>query len=158
MPGLPPDHDPDRWRDALGEDLSSVDPEVFAAGGVVTRSVDGAPEILVVHRPKYDDWSLPKGKLDEGEDFADAAIREIEEETAVSCRLGRELSSVRYLDPKGRPKLVRYWHMIPLDGHPDDRDADREIDDVRWVPVDDARTLLSYPHDVELLDQALGAS
>jgi 8-oxo-dGTP diphosphatase len=118
--------------------------EVLAAGGVVIR--DG--RIAVAHRPKYDDWSFPKGKLDRGEGFEHAALREVEEETGLRCRLGRELPSTEYHDAKGRLKLVRYWQMEPLDGEfaPSD-----EVDELRWLEPDEAEDLLSYEHDRELL-------
>ena len=86
--------------------------EVLAAGGVVRR--DG--RILLVHRPKYDDWTLPKGKLDAGEGFEEAALREVEEETGFRCELGDELEPTAYTDGKGREKLVRYWEMTPVGG------------------------------------------
>src|SRR5437763_4181740 len=97
-----------------------VDPEaaqVKAAGGVVRRrAAGGGCEIAVVHRPRYDDWSFPKGKLDEGEGWEAAALREVLEETGLRCRLLRELPPVGYADAKGRPKAVRYWVMEPEDG------------------------------------------
>jgi len=77
--------------------------EVRAGGGVV---LDPEGRVALVHRPRYDDWTLPKGKLDRGESFEDAAVREVEEETGMRCRLVRELPSSEYLDPKGRSKLV----------------------------------------------------
>jgi 8-oxo-dGTP diphosphatase len=77
--------------------------KVRAAGGVVTR--DG--RVALVHRPKYDDWTFPKGKLDPHEDFEQAALREVEEETGLRCRLGSELPTTSYIDPKGRRKVVR---------------------------------------------------
>src|SRR3954471_4387879 len=91
--------------------------QVHAAGGIVHRRADGTPpfELLVVHRPRYDDWSLPKGKLDRGETFDAAALREVYEEPGLRCRLGEELGSVRYVDNKGRDKLVRYW-LMEVDG------------------------------------------
>jgi 8-oxo-dGTP diphosphatase len=118
--------------------------EVLAAGGIVLR--DGT--IAVVHRPKYDDWSLPKGKLDEGEDFERAALREVWEETGLRCRLGRELGDATYKDNKDRDKLVRYFEMHPEEGEfaPND-----EVDELRWVPVGDAPALLSYEFDRELV-------
>jgi polyphosphate kinase len=130
---------------------------VRAAGGVVLRHLDtdGPAEVLVVHRPRYDDWSLPKGKLDSGESWATAAIREIHEETGVTVRLGRELSTTRYTDRDGRPKTVRWWLATPVDGRPADRPADREIDAARWATTSEARALLTYDADVELLDEAL---
>jgi 8-oxo-dGTP diphosphatase len=127
--------------------MSATNPEqaeVLAAGGIVLR--DGS--IAVVHRPKYDDWSLPKGKLDEGEDFERAALREVWEETGLRCRLGRELGDATYKDNKDRDKLVRYFEMHPEDGEfaPND-----EVDELRWVPVGDAPGLLSYEFDRELV-------
>jgi 8-oxo-dGTP diphosphatase len=118
---------------------------VRAAGGVVWRRPgDGPVHILVVHRPRYDDWSLPKGKADDGESDADCALREVREETGLTCRLGAELSSTRYRDNKGRDKVVRYWAMEPVSGA---FTPNAEIDQVRWLPVDDAVALLSYDHD-----------
>ena len=117
-----------------------------AAGGVVVR--DG--EVLVVHRPRYDDWSLPKGKLEDGETWEDAALREVHEETGVACRLLRELDDDHYTDRKGRSKRVRWWLMEPLSTAM--RDADDEVDDVRWIALDEASELLSYDHDRALLE------
>ena len=117
-----------------------TDFEVAAAGGVVVR--DG--EIVLVHRPKYDDWSLPKGKLDPGEDWETAALREVEEETGLRCELGEELEPARYRDSKGRDKLVRWWLMRPLAG---EFSATDEIDEVRWLEPGAALELLDYEHD-----------
>jgi len=125
---------------------------VRAAGGLVRRRGEsGTEEILVVHRPAYDDWSFPKGKLESGEGEADAALREVEEETGLVCRLVRELTTTRYRDNRGRPKTVRYWLMEPVSGT---LAAANEVDDVRFVPVDEALALLTYARDVELLDLA----
>ena len=118
--------------------------QVRAAGGIVTR--DG--RVALIHRPKYDDWTLPKGKLDPGESFEQAALREVEEETGMRCRLGRELPSASYTDPKGRPKLVRYWQMEPLSG---EFAPNKEVDELRWADPDEARELLSYERDREVL-------
>jgi 8-oxo-dGTP diphosphatase len=124
--------------------------EVRAAGGVVRRLRDGGPEaeIVLVHRPKYDDWSLPKGKLDPGEDFEEAALREVEEETGLRCSLERELGETRYRDAKGRCKLVRFWLMTPLGGRfiPDD-----EVDEVAWMTPREARERLTYQYDRDLV-------
>ena len=121
---------------------------VEAAGGIVER--DGL--LAVVHRPRYDDWSLPKGKLDKGESFEQAALREIEEETGLRCVLGDELEPARYRDHRGRRKVVRYWRMTIESGAfaPND-----EVDELRWLTPGDALDLLSYEHD-RLLVQALG--
>ena len=124
--------------------MAAVSDRVEAAGGVVER--DG--RVLLVHRPRYDDWSFPKGKLDPGESFEDAALREVEEETGVRCSLGRELPSTRY-EVNGRPKLVRYWLMTPRDEL--EFTPNEETDEVRWVPRDEALVLLTYDRDRDLL-------
>jgi 8-oxo-dGTP diphosphatase len=120
--------------------------EVRAAGGVV---LDPDGRVALVHRPRYDDWTLPKGKLDRGESFEDAALREVEEETGLRCRLVRELPSSEYVDPKGRSKLVRYWLMEVE--HDPGFVTNKEVDELRWVPVEEAPALLSYPRDAEIL-------
>ena len=123
-----------------------MSPEVEAAGGVV---LDDEGRVAVVHRPRYDDWSLPKGKLDPGESFEEAALREVEEETGLRCSLGEELDPVHYRDNKDRPKVVRYWLMSVEDDpgfFPND-----EVDELRWVTPGEAVELLSYPHDAELV-------
>ena len=122
--------------------------EVRAAGGVIVR--DG--KVLVVHRPKYDDWSPPKGKCDTGESDEACALREVEEETGLRCELGPELSTTHYRDHKGRPKRVRWWLMRPVSG---DFSPTEEVDELRWLAPAVARALLSYPRDVALLDEAL---
>jgi 8-oxo-dGTP diphosphatase len=128
--------------------------EVKAAGGVVwRRGAASTPEVVVVHRPRYDDWSLPKGKLDPGESWEDAAAREVNEEVGLRVRLGEELPPVAYRDHKGREKAVRYWLMEPEDGHAPFTPND-EVDEMRWVDVDRAAGLLSYPHDAELVRAA----
>jgi 8-oxo-dGTP diphosphatase len=133
---------------------SNDDPQVRAAGGVLVRGGSERPEVAVIHRPKYRDWSLPKGKLDDGEDFEQAALREVEEETGMRAELGPELSSVSYVDRKGRTKLVRYWQMRVLEG---EFEAGPEVDELRWLDPDRARELLSYAHDAELVREAIDA-
>jgi 8-oxo-dGTP diphosphatase len=126
---------------------------VNAAGGVVRRQVGEAPasdEIVLVHRPRYDDWSLPKGKLEPGETFETAARREVEEETGLRCALGRELSPVEYRDRKGRPKLVRYWLMDAAEAE-QPFTPNAEVDRLSWCSPEDALHLLSYEHDRELV-------
>ena len=105
-------------------------------------------EVLLVHRPRYDDWTLPKGKLHAGETYEEGALREVEEETGLRCELGRELPSSRYRDSKGRPKVVRYWTMRPLEGvfRPHD-----EVDEARWLPLAAAAAALTYDRDREIL-------
>jgi 8-oxo-dGTP diphosphatase len=123
---------------------------VEAAGGLVWRRGDGGGvEVLVVHRPKYDDWTLPKGKLDRGETHKEAAAREVLEETGFQTRLGAELATTRYRDRHGRPKRVRYWAM-EVDGG--EFAPNREVDEVRWVDVATAATVLSYPRDSRVLE------
>ncbi len=119
-------------------------PQIRAAGGVVVRERDGAAEVAVVHRPRYDDWSLPKGKLLTGEGWEAAALREVEEETGLRCELEEELESVGYLDRRGRRKLVRYWLMRPLEGEFEPND---EVDELRWLSPADAVSTLSHEHD-----------
>ncbi len=128
--------------------------EVRAGGGVVWRERDGGIEVVVVHRPAYDDWSLPKGKVHDGEPDEAAALREVEEETGLRCELGAELESARYVDRRGRPKLVRYWAMRPAGGT---LHADHEVDDCRWLPVGEAVALLTYERDRELLESFAAA-
>ncbi len=123
---------------------------VLAAGGVVVRPTG---ELAIVHRPQHDDWSLPKGKLEEGEDLQAAALREVEEETGLRCRLGRELASTRYRDSKGRPKLVRYWEMTPVAG---EFTPDAEVDELRWLSPEDAAGLLTYEGDREVVRGLIG--
>ena len=134
------------------------DPDIEAAGGLVSRREDGENQVVVIHRPKYDDWSFPKGKLDPGETFTVAALREVEEETGLRCRLGPELPSIRYRDQQGRSKVVRYWLMNLEKGSIDHHEPDDEVDLVRWVSLDEARELLSYEHDRELLEYLHGTS
>ena len=128
----------------------AVDPEaaeVKAAGGVVWRPAGDTVAIAIAPRPRYDDWSLPKGKLDKGESWEDAALREVEEEIGLRCRLGEELDPVQYDDRKGRDKVVRYWLMEIEDDvafTPND-----EVDQLRWLAPEAAAAELSYPHDVE---------
>jgi 8-oxo-dGTP diphosphatase len=118
--------------------------EVRAAGGVVCRREGGGLRVAVVHRPRYDDWSFPKGKLDPGESWEEAAVREVEEEIGLRCRLGDELPSAAYDVSRGRRKVVRYWLMEPQEGA---FAPNEEVDDVRWLSPDAAETLLSYDHD-----------
>jgi 8-oxo-dGTP diphosphatase len=116
---------------------------VRAAGGVILR--DGC--VLVVHRRSYDDWTLPKGKLERDESWEQAALREVEEETGLRCTLGEEVGRTSYPDAAGREKEVRYYRM-EADGEPAPRN---EIDEVRWLPLGEAAGFMSYGRDADLL-------
>jgi 8-oxo-dGTP diphosphatase len=121
---------------------------IEAAGGVIWRILGGQLEILVIHRPRYQDWSLPKGKPHRGESALACALREVHEETGLSCSVGDELPEARYRDRKGRAKRVRYWAMQELTGtfHPNN-----EVDKVCWVPIDHAAETLTYDHDLVVI-------
>jgi 8-oxo-dGTP pyrophosphatase MutT (NUDIX family) len=125
-----------------------VSETVRAAGGLVVREGANGSEILVVHRPAYDDWSFPKGKLEPGEGEEEAAVREVEEETGLRCRLERELATTSYRDARGRSKTVRYWLMTAEDGR---LAAANEIDDARFVELAEADALITYERDRDLL-------
>jgi 8-oxo-dGTP diphosphatase len=150
---------------------------VRAAGGVVWRRVPAGVEVVLVHRPAYDDWAIPKGKLEPGETDEEAAQREVREETGLSCRLGAELPSTTYADAQGRPKIVRYWSMTvipgtgtggvgPPGGGPGAGTGDaplapepkarKEIDDLCWELLPEARARLTYARDVVVLDALSG--
>ena len=125
------------------------DDQVRAAGGVVLRPGRDGSEVLLVHRPAYDDWSLPKGKCNRNESDEDCALREVEEETGLRCVLEHELPSTSYRDAKGRPKVVRYWAMRPLGG---EAQPHSEVDDVRWLPLDEAQEALTWERDRAVLE------
>ena len=128
-------------------------PEIAAAGGVlIAPDKEGRTKVAVIHRPKYMDWSLPKGKLEVGESWREAALREVGEETGYRCEPIAELPHVSYLDRKGRRKLVRYWLMEPIDG---EFEPHGEVDELRWLTPEEAEELLTYPHDKELVRRAL---
>ena len=118
---------------------------IRAAGGLVVRDGEDGLEVLVVHRPKYDDWSFPKGKAEGDETDEECALREVAEETGLVCGLGGELPSTEYRDSAGRPKRVRYWRMHPVAGRVE---LLHEVDEARWVSPRDARGLLSYDRDL----------
>ena len=108
--------------------------------------------MLLVHRPRYDDWTFPKGKCDRGEADAACALREVEEETGFRCELGDELASTRYRDSRGRRKIVRYWRMQAFEGA---FVPNREVDEVGWFSAADAARALSYERDAAVLRAAL---
>ena len=128
-------------------------PVVRAAGGVVWRAgPSGEVEVLVIHRPKYDDWSFPKGKCEADEPSEACALREVEEETGYRCLLGPELTATSYVDSKGRHKDVRYWVMTLGSG---DFEPNDEVDDIRWLTEGEARGRLTYDRDRAVLDSFL---
>ena len=139
-------------RTTLGTAVSQDVPEpIRAAGVVLLRGSQGRYETLIVHRPHRSDWSLPKGKVDMGEHVIAAAVRECDEETGVQAVLGARLPTQEYI-ALGQPKVVDYWSArvnTEEEFLPDD-----EIDEIRWMPVTQARQLLTYEHDAELVEQA----
>jgi len=124
--------------------------DIRAAGGVVIH--DG--QVVVVHRPRHDDWSLPKGKLDPGETWLEAAVREVEEECGLRCRVGGERAASEYR-VGDRSKRVRWWMMrveSDLGFAPSD-----EVDELRWLEFDEALTLLTYESDRDVVRAAAAA-
>ena len=133
--------------------LLKKDVDVQAGGGLVYRKRKGGVEVLVVHRPSYDDWSFPKGKQNPGEKLKETALREVEEETGYRCRLKGQVGQVRYSVGRNQVKEASYWAMKVKSGgfRPND-----EVDEIRWVDPDGARELLTWPSDVNLLESFLG--
>ena len=128
---------------------------IRAAGAVLWREHDGRDEVGLVHRPKYDDWSLPKGKLDDGETDLEAAVREVTEETGHDVEVGPGLGEIRYcIDRDGVlvEKTVCYWAMRATDGafH-----GGQEVDELRWCAPDDALAAVTYEQDREVLRRFL---
>ena len=122
--------------------------EVRAAGGVIVRSAKKGPKVLLVHRPGYKDWSFPKGKLDSGEKFKEAALREVREETGFRCKTHKpSLPSLEYEDRNGRSKEVRYWLMTVLSGKFEPND---EVDMIAWVRWNKVEERLTYAKDRRL--------
>jgi 8-oxo-dGTP pyrophosphatase MutT (NUDIX family) len=122
---------------------------IRAAGGIVCRpGPDGLAEVALIHRPAQDDWTLPKGKLEEAETAEQAALREVEEETGLRCQILRPAGCTAYVDRRGRDKIVCYWVMQALEGR---FQPNVEVDGLRWLTVDEALAALTYPIDRALL-------
>lgn len=132
--------------DQLPADYPDI--EVWAAGGVVGRWVDDEVEVLLAHRPNHQDWTFPKGKLDEGETLRCCALREVREETGLACATHDRLEPVFYRDARDRDKGVVYWTMTVESGAyvPND-----EVDAVGWFDLKSAEAILTYSHDRALL-------
>ena len=141
-------------RRAMTAELPSPTDVVQAAGGLVVRRHHGALQIVVVHRPEQQDWSFPKGKLDPRETFEAAALREVREETGMACRLLRFIGHTEYVDRKGRPKAVAYWVMAAEAGF---FTPNEEVDELRWLTLEAASRILSYPRDRELIAVLMAA-
>ena len=134
---------------------AAAGPAIRAAGGVVWRQgPDGLPEVAVIHRPLQDDWTLPKGKLNDGETPEQGALREVKEETGLRCEIVGPAGCTAYIDRQGRDKIVCYWLMRPIEG---EFRPGEEVDALRWLTVQQAIQQLSYPVDRALLEpQELG--
>jgi len=132
-------------------------PPVLAAGGVPMRQLDGRTQLMLIHRPRHDDWTLPKGHIEPGEHPLVAAVREVNEETGLAVRLGPPLPALAYPLPDDRTKLVRFWAALPLEGHPDTPSAIdvNEVDRVEWVDAAQTYDTLTYEDDRQIVDAAL---
>jgi 8-oxo-dGTP diphosphatase len=131
--------------------------EIFAAGAVCWREVGKDLMVAIIHRGRYQDWSFPKGKVDSGETLAEAAVREIKEETGFKVKLGVPLSTVSYPIDKGKTKVVHYWATKVSDKALANSKfkPDEEVSEVVWVKADQAFAKLSYKHDRELLQEVI---
>jgi 8-oxo-dGTP pyrophosphatase MutT (NUDIX family) len=135
-----------RMQEALA--LFPLSKLVRAAGGIVWRQGQNGVEVALVHRPAYDDWTFPKGKLAQGEEEDEGALREVEEETGLRCTLEQFIGKTRYQDRRGRDKVVAYWTMRPTGGT---FSPTKEVDELRWVSEDEAASVLTYERDRLLL-------
>ena len=130
-----------------------IDAQVQAAGGIIVRSGKKGPKVLLVHRERRNDWSFPKGKLDPGETFKQAARREVEEETGFTCAVhSPPFASVNYMIGNSQAKEVRYWLMTVDSGGfvPND-----EVDMITWVRLENAAERLTYPRDRKILNDLI---
>jgi len=165
--GAPPVEAPETDDGAQPDDgAGSLEPEdaaeaadvVRAAGGAVWRWGASDIEVLLIHRPVYDDWTLPKGKVLPYEDDADAALREVAEETGLECELGAELATTNYEDRYGRPKVVRYWAMEVYGPGVMPFRPNEEVDKLLWLNVEKAVDRLTYERDREVLEALMDAT
>jgi len=118
------------------------------AAGAVPRRNGG---VLIIHRPKYDDWTFPKGKLEEGETHEQAAVRELEEESGWRGDLGAELEPSRYKDGQGRDKVVRWWEVWVRERQP--WEPNGEVDDFMWVPLSEVDSFLTHETDRKVAEE-----
>ena len=126
---------------------------VRAAGGlVIRRGGDDAVRVVLVHRPRYDDWSFPKGKVRRGETLLAGALREVREETGFMCVAEVSVGVTEYFDRGDRPKLVRYWAMNPINGS---FAPNHEVDAIAWLRPSEAVLRLTHAHDRELLERSV---
>lgn len=125
---------------------------IQAAGGIVWRNSKAVKEVAIVYRPSYGDWTLPKGHLDEGESWQDAAIREVREETNCDVKIGDFAGCLCYL-VNNVPKIVLFWHMFVVNEHPSE--SAMEQIQLLWLPINDALQKLDYPAEKKLLSKAL---
>lgn len=132
----------------------SKKPKIVSAGGVVLREHTNGLQVLLIHRERYDDWSLPKGKGEADELLPETAIREIQEETGVTARLGLRLPSLRYKVGK-HPKAVHYWRSSVLSQRP--RRPDHEVSAVKWFPIDAALEKATHPDERAVIEAAVQA-
>src|SRR5260370_32568077 len=128
-------------------------PVIRAAGGIVQRSTPRGEEVMVVYRRRHQDWSLPKGKLKEGESFQEAALREVQEETGFSCNLGSYLGTISYAH-NGVPKVVMFWRMSVVEERP--LTDNEEIGEAVWMPVSVAIQRLTYAQERSLIARLAG--
>jgi 8-oxo-dGTP pyrophosphatase MutT (NUDIX family) len=124
---------------------------ILASGGLLWRKSDQERQILIIHRQRYDDWSLPKGKLEKGESWEEAALREVEEETGCPASIDSFAGILSYA-PGGKPKVVLYFHMTPTGERKEiPMGSGMEVDAIQWVAVPEAARLLTYDAERDLL-------
>lgn len=121
---------------------------IQAAGGILWKKEGSIKKLAVVHRHKHKDWSLPKGKVDPGETWKKAALREVLEETGYAAKIKKYAGSISYL-LDGKPKVVLFWHMEAKTEKKNKMNG--EVDQVKWLTVDEASQILDYPDEITLI-------